>query len=49
MAYSRDNAIASSASGHVTLPAYCMLALSLIGIAVALYVAHGKYTGQTLW
>jgi len=26
-----------------------MLALSLIGIAVALYVAQGNYTGQTLW
>jgi uncharacterized membrane protein len=32
-----------------TLPAYSMLALSLVGIAVALYVAHGNYTGQTLW
>jgi uncharacterized membrane protein len=26
-----------------------MLALSVIGIAVALSVAHGNYTGQTLW
>jgi uncharacterized membrane protein len=49
MTYSQEDAIASSRSGHVTLPAYCMLALSLIGISVALYVAHGNYTGQTLW
>jgi uncharacterized membrane protein len=26
-----------------------MLALALIGIAAALYVAHGNYTGQSLW
>lgn len=26
-----------------------MLALALIGIADALYVAHGNYTGQPLW
>jgi uncharacterized membrane protein len=49
MTYPRENALASSGSGNVTLPAYCMLALSLIGIAVALYVAQGNYTGQTLW
>jgi uncharacterized membrane protein len=49
MTYSRENALAPSGSGNVTLPAYCMLALSLIGIAVALYVAQGNYTGQTLW
>src|SRR6266487_3459803 len=28
---------------------YSMLALSLVGIADALYVAHGSYTGQPLW
>ena len=49
MTYPRQNAIALSGSGNVTLPAYVMLALSLIGIAVALYVAQGNYTGQTLW
>ena len=38
-----------SASSKVTLPAYCMLALTLIGIAVAVYVARGNYTGQPLW
>src|SRR5262249_53507228 len=36
-------------SGKITLPAYSMLALAFIGIAVALYVAHGNYTGQSLW
>jgi uncharacterized membrane protein len=35
--------------GKITLPAYSMLALALIGIAAALYVAHGNYTGQSLW
>jgi uncharacterized membrane protein len=49
MTYSQENAIAPSGSGKVTLPAYSMLALALIGIAVALYVAHGNYTGQALW
>jgi uncharacterized membrane protein len=49
MTYSQEDAIESSRSGHVTLPAYFMLALSFIGTAVALYVAHGNYTGQTLW
>ena len=38
-----------SASGKATLASYCMLALTLIGIAVALYVAKGNYTGQPLW
>src|SRR5262245_23867390 len=45
---------AEKATGRVgswktTLPAYAMLALALIGIAAALYVAHGNYTGQSLW
>jgi len=38
-----------SGIGNITLPAYSMLALALIGIAAALYVAHGNYTGQSLW
>src|SRR6266702_7096856 len=38
-----------SRSGKITLPAYSMLALALVGIAAALYVAHGNYTGQPLW
>src|SRR5262249_25846276 len=36
-------------SGKVSFPAYTMLALTLVGIAVALYVAKGNYTGQPLW
>ena len=44
-----DKAAGLSRSGKVTLPAYSMLALALIGIAAALYVAHGNYTGQSLW
>ena len=35
--------------GKATLPSYCMLALTLIGIADAVYVAHGNYTGAPLW
>ncbi|HET9538253.1 MAG TPA: vitamin K epoxide reductase family protein [Mesorhizobium sp.] len=35
--------------GKLTLAPYAMLALSLIGIAAAVYVAHGNYTGQPLW
>src|SRR5262245_15690349 len=35
--------------GKLTLAPYSMLALSLIGIAAAVYVAHGNYTGQPLW
>jgi uncharacterized membrane protein len=30
-------------------PAYAMLTLTLIGIAVALYVGKGSYTGEPLW
>jgi uncharacterized membrane protein len=33
----------------VTLPSYSMLALALIGIVDATYVAHGNYTGAPLW
>ncbi len=38
-----------SGIGRVTLPAYAMLALTLIGIADAAYVAHGNYSGAPLW
>jgi uncharacterized membrane protein len=44
-----DKAARRSRSWKITLPAYAMLALALIGIAAALYVAHGNYTGQPLW
>src|SRR5947208_1754700 len=33
----------------MTMASYSMLALALIGIADAIYVAHGNYTGQRLW
>ena len=38
-----------STIGKVKLPSYFMLALTLIGIADAVYVAHGNYTGAPLW
>ena len=49
MTSAAEKAARLSWSGKVTLPAYSMLALALIGIAAALYVAHGNYTGQPLW
>src|SRR5207244_8545121 len=49
MTYAAKKAAQPSRSGKVTLPAYSMLALALIGIAAALYVANGNYTGQSLW
>src|SRR6516165_8021417 len=49
MTYATKKATEISGSGKVTLPAYCMLALTLIGIVAALYVAKGNYTGQPLW
>ena len=38
-----------STIGKVKLPSYFMLALTLIGIADAVYVAHGNYAGAPLW
>src|SRR5882724_7916914 len=49
MTYAPGKATRISGSGRVTLPAYAMLALTLVGIAVAVYVARGNYTGQLLW
>ena len=49
MTYAPQKATGISGSGKVSFPAYTMLALTLIGIAVALYVAKGNYTGQPLW
>ena len=49
MTYTSHNGTRVFGSGKFTLPAYCMLALAVIGIAVALYVARGNYTGQPLW
>src|SRR5215475_11944375 len=49
MTHAAEKAAGLSRSWKITLPAYAMLALALIGIAAALYVAHGNYTGQPLW
>jgi uncharacterized membrane protein len=49
MTYATEKATGVGGSRKVTLPTYCMLALTLIGIAVAVYVAQGNYTGQPLW
>jgi uncharacterized membrane protein len=49
MTYAPQRTTELSGSGKVFFPAYMMLALTLIGIAVALYVAKGNYTGQPLW
>src|SRR6266568_1037456 len=49
MTYRPEKATGVSGIGKVSLPAYSMLALTLIGIAVAVYVARGNYTGQPLW
>jgi uncharacterized membrane protein len=49
MTYTPENATGVSGSAKVSLPAYTMLALTLIGIGVAVYVARGNYTGEPLW
>jgi uncharacterized membrane protein len=51
MSYSADKTREAGGRGigKVTLAPYSMLALALIGIADALYVAHGNYSGQPLW
>jgi uncharacterized membrane protein len=49
MTYAPPKASGISGGGKVLFPAYAMLALTLVGIAVAVYVAKGNYTGQPLW
>jgi uncharacterized membrane protein len=49
MTYTPKNATGVSGSEKVCFPAYTMLALTLIGIGVAVYVARGNYTGEPLW
>ena len=49
MAYTPGKAAGVSRIGKVKLPSYFMLALTLIGIADAVYVAHGNYAGAPLW
>jgi uncharacterized membrane protein len=48
MTYAPPKASGISGGGKVLFPAYAMLALTLVGIAVAVYVAKGNYTGQPL-
>jgi hypothetical protein len=40
--------VTAAARVKVTLPAYWMLALTLIGIADVAYVAYGNFTGAPL-
>jgi len=49
MAYTVEKTAQTSRLGKITLPAYAMIALTLIGIADAAYVARGNYTGAPLW
>jgi uncharacterized membrane protein len=49
MTYAPSKATGTLGSGKDSFPAYTMLALTLIGIAVALYVAKGNYSGEPLW
>ena len=47
MTYTAEKA--PQVSRKITLPSYAMIALTLIGIADAAYVARGNYTGAPLW
>ena len=47
MTYTAEKA--PQVSRKITLPSYAMIALTLIGIADAAYVARGNYTGALLW
>ena len=49
MTFTPDKAAGVSRFTKVNLPSYFMLALTLIGIADAAYVARGNYTGALLW
>ena len=49
MTYPAEKAAQASRFKKITLPPYVMIALTLIGIADAAYVAHGNYTGAPLW
>jgi uncharacterized membrane protein len=44
-----EKAAQTSRFGKIPLPAYAMIALTLIGIVDAAYVARGSYTGAPLW
>jgi uncharacterized membrane protein len=49
MTYPADKTAEVAGISRITLPTYFMLALTLIGIADAAYVAHGNYSGAPLW
>jgi uncharacterized membrane protein len=49
MTYAAQKAVTLSDSGKVSVPAYTMLTLTLIGVAVALYVGKGSYSAEPLW
>jgi uncharacterized membrane protein len=49
MTYAAEKATQASRFGKFALPSYAMIALTLIGIADAAYVARGNYTGAPLW
>ena len=49
MTFTPDKAAGVSRFTKVNLPSYFMLALTVIGIADAAYVARGNYTGAPLW
>ena len=46
MTYTQKKATGVSGSEKVCFPAYTMLALTLIGIGIAVYVARGNYSGE---
>jgi len=45
MTYTPEQTTGISGIRKVTLPAYCMLVLALIGLGAAVYVAQGNYRG----
>ena len=49
MTYPTEKAAEVAGISKIKLPTYFMLALTLIGIADAAYVARGNYTGAPLW
>ena len=49
MTYTPGKVAKGIQDGKITLPSYVMIALTLIGIADAVYVARGNDTGAPLW
>jgi len=49
MTYALKKATQAPRFGKIALPSCAMIALTLIGIADAAYVARGNYTGAPLW